>query len=298
MIKNGTFGTKYFTIIAMVIPFTFSQNQKQDNYNNEFILFDRPVVKCLAYPVKLDVTISLVCIKGQIKGHSNMRSFETEAPCLIVLMAEHTVTIEHISDDFSALFIVMSKKFTTSLDIEEHLPVFLSLHNKPFISLNKEELTSLKDYFKTVQRVLGTDNPYTTKIIQHFTKAYFYGFGYNVHRIEQHNKSGKKPRQEELVENFLNDVQGNFKEERGIEFYANKLCVTPKYLSKVIKDHNGLSAKQWIDDYVVWEAKALLKSTNMTVQQISDELNFPSQSFFGNYFKRSVGLSPLEYRKT
>lgn len=102
---------------------------------------------------------------------------------------------------------------------------------------------------------------------------------------------------EELVENFLNQVQDNFKQERGIEFYANKLCVTPKYLSKVIKEHNGLSAKQWIDDYVVWEAKALLKSTHMTIQQISNELNFPSQSFFGRYFKRSVGLSPLAYRK-
>jgi AraC-like DNA-binding protein len=59
-----------------------------------------------------------------------------------------------------------------------------------------------------------------------------------------------------------------------------------------------MSAKKWIDDYVIWETKALLKSTNMTVQQISDELNFPSQSFFGKYFKRLVGLSPLEYRKT
>ena len=63
------------------------------------------------------------------------------------------------------------------------------------------------------------------------------------------------------------------------------------------KPYRSLSAKEWIDDYVVLEAKALLKSTNMTIQQISYELNFPSQSFFGKYFKRSVGLSPLEYRK-
>lgn len=277
--------------------FVFDQNVRLHDYNNEFILLDKPAVKCLTYPVKIDATISIICLNGQIKGHSNMRYFDTEAPCLIILMAGHTVMIEHLSDDFSGLFIIMSKRFTMALNIEEHLPVFLSLHNKPFIALNVEELTSLKDYFKTVQRVLETDNPYNLKIIQYFTKAYFYGFGYNVHHIEQRNGQEKKPRLEVLVENFLNEVQNNFKEERGIEFYANKLCVTAKYLSKIVKNHNGLSAKQWIDDYVVCEAKALLKSTDMTIQQISNELNFPSQSFFGRYFKRFVGLSPMEYRK-
>ncbi|KAA6344491.1 Arabinose operon regulatory protein [termite gut metagenome] len=71
-----------------------------------------------------------------------------------------------------------------------------------------------------------------------------------------------------------------------MEFYANKLCITPKHLSKVIKESSDRSAIEWIDSYVMLEAKALLKSTNMTIQQISDELNFPSQTFFGKYFKR------------
>lgn len=227
-----------------------------------------------------------------------MRYFEAKAPCLLILMAKHTIVIEDISNDFAALFIIMSSTFTASLNIEEYLPVFISLHNKPFIPLHQKELSSLEDYFKSVQKVLReTNNPYTIKVVQHFTKAYFYGFGYNVHYVEEHNKIEKKPRQEALVENFLNDVQDYFKAKREIKFYADRLYVTPKYLSKVIKQHNGMSAKQWIDDYVIWEAKSLLKSTNMTVQQISDELNFASQSFFGKYFKRSVGLSPLEYRQ-
>jgi AraC-like DNA-binding protein len=82
----------------------------------------------------------------------------------------------------------------------------------------------------------------------------------------------------------MNLVKENFKEQREVGFYANKLCLTPKYLSKVIRDSSGSSAGEWIDNYVALEAKALLKSTNMTIQQISEELNFPSQSFFGKYF--------------
>ena len=82
-----------------------------------------------------------------------------------------------------------------------------------------------------------------------------------------------------------------------MDFYAEKLSITPKYMSTVIKQTSGKTAGDWIDDHVLLEAKALLKSTNMTILQISDELNFPSQSFFGKYFKRLTGVSPKEYRR-
>jgi AraC-like DNA-binding protein len=78
---------------------------------------------------------------------------------------------------------------------------------------------------------------------------------------------------------------------------SDKLCVTAKHLSKVVRQTSGKSANDLIDEYVALEAKALLKSTNMTVEQIADELNFPSQSFFGKYFKRVTGSSPSEYRR-
>ncbi|MDR1673524.1 MAG: helix-turn-helix domain-containing protein, partial [Bacteroidales bacterium] len=76
-----------------------------------------------------------------------------------------------------------------------------------------------------------------------------------------------------------------------------KLCLTSKHLSAVIKKTTGKSAFEWINDYVILEAKSLLRATNMTVQQISEELNFANQSFFGKFFKRAVGVSPKEYRQ-
>ncbi|MBM6670761.1 AraC family transcriptional regulator [Phocaeicola coprophilus] len=81
-------------------------------------------------------------------------------------------------------------------------------------------------------------------------------------------------------------------------FYYEKLCLTPKYLTTVIKKESGVSAADWIERYVILQAQALLKSTDLTIQQISDKLNFSSQVFFGKYFKRLVGMSPKEYRKT
>jgi AraC-like DNA-binding protein len=107
----------------------------------------------------------------------------------------------------------------------------------------------------------------------------------------------KKSKQDILVEKFLAIVMENYRKHRMIEFYSEKLFLTPKHLSRVIKERSGKSSCEWIEDHIMLEAMALLKSTDKTIQQISDELNFPSQSFFGKYFKRRAGIAPKEHRK-
>jgi AraC-like DNA-binding protein len=92
-------------------------------------------------------------------------------------------------------------------------------------------------------------------------------------------------------------VQEHFRSERFINFYADKLCITPKYLSKLVKEKTGRSAGEWIESYVILEARTMLQSTDMTIQQIASALNFPNQSFFGKYFKRATGLSPKMCRQ-
>jgi AraC family transcriptional activator of pobA len=92
-------------------------------------------------------------------------------------------------------------------------------------------------------------------------------------------------------------VSLSYKKERGVNFYARKLCITPKHLSWAVKEVSGKTAGTWIDEAVILEAKTLLKSSDMNIQQISEELNFANQSFFGKYFKHYTGMSPKEYKK-
>ena len=75
------------------------------------------------------------------------------------------------------------------------------------------------------------------------------------------------------------------------------MCITPKYLSSIVKDVSGKNAGEWITEYVILEAKVLLKSSKMDVQGIAYKLNFPNQSFFGKYFKQKTGMTPGQYRK-
>ncbi len=105
-----------------------------------------------------------------------------------------------------------------------------------------------------------------------------------------------KSRKEDLLIKFIQILEDNFMTERSVTFYADKLFVTPKHLSAVLKEISEKTAGEWIDLRVILEAKLLLRSTGLNIQEISTKLNFANQSFFGKYFKHLTGMSPRDYR--
>ena len=137
-------------------------------------------------------------------------------------------------------------------------------------------------------------NPYNPQIVQNalLTLAYeCVGILTKSDNVEQ--PSSKK---EALFNSFINLISQHHKQKHGVSYYATKLFITPKYLTRVVEEISHKPAKRWIDEYIALEAKMMLRSTQKTVQEISDELNFPDMSFFGKFFKRMVGMSPKAYR--
>ena len=100
-----------------------------------------------------------------------------------------------------------------------------------------------------------------------------------------------------MFERFIRAVSESYKEERSVSYYADKMFLTAKHLSTVVKEISGKTAGEWIDSFVILESKALLKSSELSIQEIADELHFANQSFFGKYFKHHTGMSPKEYRR-
>lgn len=94
-----------------------------------------------------------------------------------------------------------------------------------------------------------------------------------------------KSRKEYIFERFYESLVQSYQSERSVKFYADQLCLTPKHLSGVVKEVSGKTVGEWIDELVILEAKALLNSSSMNIQEIADRLNFANQSFFGKYFK-------------
>jgi len=267
--------------------------------SNDFMLFDNAhILPAFKYPFKVDVTTAMICLRGSTQGFVNMKPNLIQAPCLNIVLADQILQYEEISDDFEGLFIVLSKQFTDNLFTNAHdrMSLLLSVKSRSCFPLNSEELELMKTYYGMFHKIVSQkENPNRLEIVKHLTLAFFYLTGSQMHKLPEEEKKSK---QDVLLVDFLDFVQKHHKKERSVEFYADKLCLTPKYLSTVIRQTSGKTAGKWIDEYVVLEAKALLKSTKMTIQQISDELNFPSQSFFGKYFKRLAGMSPKEYKRS
>ena len=262
-----------------------------------FLIDNLVAVAPYAYTFEMNMTVVVVCTKGNAKGSLNLKPYVSQTPSITVSRPGEILQYEHVSEDFSGFIIIMSKRFAGDLltDMRERLSLRLAFADNPCLPLNGPELKAALNYCDLLKETKTIkDVSVCREIVKHLTLAFYYTVAYRSHILSGHAQPLKR---HVLLDRFLLLVEEHFREQRDVGFYADRLCLTPKYLSKVIRDSSGASAGEWIDGYVALEAKALLKSTGMTVRQISDELNFPSQSFFGKYFKRVAGMTPKEYRE-
>ncbi|MFV0554754.1 MAG: helix-turn-helix domain-containing protein [Mangrovibacterium sp.] len=287
----------------MITPLTWQENFKEElraiSIDDDFILFDKmEMFPAFDYPFRMDVTTAMIVTKGWIKGRYNLQKYTAQAPCFVIVLPQQILEYEAVSKDFEGLFVVMSERFTSqiSLGLQNSVSLMLSTQKNHVVRLSEVELRTMKRFYGMFHSIVSdTSNPNRFEIVKHLTLAFFYHSGARL--AKEVAEEPQVSKQELLLQRFLELLHFNFKTERNADFYADKLCLTPKYLTTVIRQTSGKTVGQWIDDHVMLEARALLKSSRLSIQQISDELNFPTQSYFGRYFKRHEGRSPKEYRE-
>ncbi|QGK73712.1 helix-turn-helix domain-containing protein [Flavobacterium sp. SLB02] len=157
--------------------------------------------------------------------------------------------------------------------------------------LEKKNKVKFEQIFSLLRQSIEHNNDNQPSIL----RAYLYILIYELDAIKQTNINGSK--QNPLFEKFKEMLSRDFLSQRSVQYYADILNVTRKYLSEVIKNNSGKTASDWIEEIVILEAKILLQNKDLTINQISDTLNFPNQSGFGRFFKKCEGISPLEYRR-
>ncbi|MDR0824986.1 MAG: helix-turn-helix domain-containing protein [Prevotella sp.] len=285
----------------IVTPLTWQKDLKNkaggESIGNDFILLDNfSMLPLFNYPFKLDMLVVMFCTKGTVCGTIDMQPCNLFAPSIIIAQPNQILSYEHVSEDFAGCCLIFSNDFSIEIQphLDERLPIAAAIREKPYVQLDNKGMIFIRKFLFTLKKVMAmTENPYRLEMIKHLTMLSYYMTHPSFENIIE---SAKPSRRVLLVEKFTTLIRENYRTQRKTSFYAGKLCLTPKYLSETVKATTGKSVSDWIDDYVILETKALLKSTNMTIQQISDALNFPSQSFFGKYFKRNTGISPKEYR--
>ncbi|MDR1603076.1 MAG: helix-turn-helix domain-containing protein [Tannerella sp.] len=266
--------------------------------DDDFIVIDDiSGVPFFDYPTKVNEAVAIICLKGYAEGSVDLKPCCYAANDFAIIMPGQILQYTYRSDDFSAKLIIMSRRFTENIELcmKDVIPVFLYLRENPVVHIDEAEIAHLQDYFHILKRtVQQTSNPYRMEMVRLLSQAFFYGIN-NFNQLRQ-EYTVQKDKKDKLFDSFYNLILQHYKDSREVSFYAEKLCLTPKHLSATIKKTTGKSASEWINDYVVLEAKSLLRASGMSIQQISDELNFANQSFFGKYFKRTAGVSPKEYR--
>ena len=250
-------------------------------------------------PFKIDMSMAIIYDQGEAVSNINMREYHIQAPAVLIVMHGQTCEPISYSDDLQSRAIVMSPAFTDSLFVNAESQahsLYTPILKNPLISFENEQ-NVFSQYYELLLNVARSPHAeFKIDSARHLTLAMFYGYSHMKHDMTEVNKG--TTRQEEIYNGFLEVLGDPYKEARDIGFYAGKLCITAKHLSEVVKEVSGKTALEVIEDYVLTECKALLISTKMTIQEISDEPNFPSQSVFGKYFKRLTGLSPKGYRKS
>ena len=250
-------------------------------------------------PVKMNFILIGLCTKGKIRYKLDTEELIVRAGDLLVVSERHVIDEYKPSPDMEGLCIMMSVDFFHEIikTVHDISSLFVFALMKPVMKLDGDEITTFKEYFHVIKRKLRDNhNHFRKDLIRTLMLAMFYDVGNVINRVKDFNES--MLRSEKVFTQFLKSVEENCKRERRVSWYAQKLCITPKYLSLAVKRISGRTAVEWIEDYVTMELRVLLKNSTKSIKEITEELNFPNQSFLGKYFKEHVGVTPSAYRKS
>ncbi len=253
----------------------------------------------MKFPIRLETTIIVLTLKGHARISINLKEYDIQPNSLMLITPSSIILKEESSEDLSVLYISSPTKMIRNMPIDKSgLSFFLHIQEHPVTPLKEEEVTLIKRYHSFIKEQTKREKTANlNEIVYHLLTALFYEIG-SIIGQRQPEKPVVPTRQQELFGHFLKLLKENYKTNRSVSFYADKLCITPKYLSALSKSITHATAGEWIDRCVILAAKEMLKYTMKPIQEISNELNFPNQSFFGKYFKQHTGLSPKDFRTT
>lgn len=275
--------------------------RKTDSVGDDFVIFNNldNILASDKKPIRMDRSVISTCTAGYLKIAVNMQEYYVGAGSLFIAFPDQILQILEVSRDYRGVSIVATKKMLDEVfpKVKTMIRLFFYTKEYPCINLASEEISSLMNNYNLFwSKIKNKSNDYINEIIQALLVVMLYEI-FEIYLKRVPRKLEKRNRKHVLFDQFMRLLSEYYKKERSVNFYAAKLYLTPKHLSSVVKEVSGKTAGEWIDNFVIFEAKILLKSSSKNIQEISDELNFANQSFFGKYFKHYTGMSPKEYRK-
>ena len=221
--------------------------------------------------------------QGSARILINLIEYTIQPGYIAVIAPNSIIQITEVSPDFDMQMIAADHNFLPISGKDDFFSYLLHHQKSIILLLSPQEQQQVEHYFTLIWGDLLASLLYYLEYIAQ-------------NSIEQN--PAQLTRQEEIFQRFISLVNTHSKKERNVNFYADKLCLTPRYLNTVIRQASQQTVMDWINQSIILEAKVLLKHSNLLVYQVSDELNFPNPSFFSKFFKRMTGMTPHEYQQT
>ncbi len=255
----------------------------------------------------MDLAGFFLCRQGWVDVSINDRTFHIQAGDIYFYTPSTYVSLLNRSEDLEGIAVKCEMDFILPL-YERVLDgkSILAMREHPGISLTREQLSRIEQTVSLIhdrQEAMASlpRDSQAHDILQHLLLAQAEGLFYELLFDYVSNSQSLQPKDQDgkdrIFQMFLVSLFRNYKREREVSFYAAEQCLSPRYFSSIVKEKSGHSALQWIIQMVISSARQMLRGSDLSIKEVATAFNFPSQSFFGKYFKQYVGLSPKEYRR-
>lgn len=257
--------------------------------------------------MRFDGLTILLCDRGSIQLNVNMHPRTMDANSVLVVGRSSVINLIDVDlENLDAYVLILSTEFMRNVAIDLNTlsasAGLVSAEGDPIMSLTEEETALMLRYIELfhLNTLSNQTHIYTKAIARTLMAAIIYQLMQlsTAHTPPCDSPARPYSRKMNYLKDFMTLVHKHYRSERSVGFYAERLFISPKYLSLIIKEATGRSAAEWIDECVIIEAKNLLRFSGKNVQQIAYELNFNNQSSFGKYFKHLTGMSPTQFQQS
>ena len=249
----------------------------------------------IGQPYRLQEGRIAIITNGRARVLINLIEYIFRPNYISLIAPGSIIQIIETSQDFDAHMMAIEHNFLPVSGKEEFFAHFLQRKKNLLLPLTTTEQVQIENFITVMWDVLQ-EPVFRKEVIQHLLAGLLYNIEY-IAKNKGQSESSPLTYQNDIFQRFISLVNTYSKTERNVSFYADKLCLTPRYLNTVIRQASQQTVMDWINQSIILEAKVLLKHSNRLVYQISDELNFPNPSFFSKFFKRMTGMTPQEYQK-
>lgn len=252
-----------------------------------------------SFPIQLDMNVCFLCTSGQIDLEIDLNMYTLHEGDAAMILTGSSLRVIRIKDSARIAFIAINSDFLKYVgNVKTVIEHVNKVKRMPVSHMEPDMMEeSLMIYNEIKKKLSNPDYRFKEEVAKSYIQIMLCNFFDRfVQKNETTEEQAPKSRKEELFKNFIKLVKDNYLNHRSITFYADKLCVSPKYLSSVVHKVSEKYATDWINQYVILEAKSMLRMEDTNIKDVSNHLNFANQSFFAKFFKKHTGYTPKEYK--